>query len=55
MSDVFFNSYEVDEYLFCIIFRRGLIKLLLEPRYEKTGFLHMEKQRRRSASRLPRS
>ena len=22
-----------------------------EPRYEKTGFLHMQKQRRRSASR----
>ena len=22
-----------------------------EPRYEKTGFLHMRKQRRRSASR----
>ena len=26
-----------------------------EPRYEKTGFLHMRKQRRRSASRRPRS
>ena len=25
--------------------------LLYEPRYEKTGFLHMRKQRRRSASR----
>ena len=24
---------------------------LFEPRYEKTGFLHMRKQRRRSASR----
>ena len=24
---------------------------LSEPRYEKTGFLHMRKQRRRSASR----
>ena len=23
---------------------------LLEPRYEKTGFLHMRKQRRRSAA-----
>ena len=23
----------------------------IEPRYEKTGFLHMRKQRRRSASR----
>ena len=26
-----------------------------EPRHEKTGFLHMRKQRRRSASRYPRS
>ena len=26
-----------------------------EPRHEKTDFLHMRKQRRRSASRLPRS
>ena len=25
--------------------------LLYEPRHEKTGFLHMRKQRRRSASR----
>ena len=25
-----------------------------EPRYEKTGFLHMQKQRHRSASRLLR-
>ena len=24
---------------------------IIEPRYEKTGFLHMRKQRRRSASR----
>ena len=24
---------------------------IFEPRYEKTGFLHMQKQRRRSASR----
>ena len=24
---------------------------IYEPRYEKTGFLHMRKQRRRSASR----
>ena len=28
---------------------------LFEPRREKTGFLHMRKQRRRSASRSPRS
>ena len=27
----------------------------LEPRYEKTGFLHMRKQRRRSAAQLLRS
>ena len=27
-------------------------KIPYEPRYEKTGFLHMRKQRRRSASRL---
>ena len=26
-----------------------------EPRRKKTGFLHMRKQRRRSASRVPRS
>ena len=26
-----------------------------EPRYEKSDFLHMRKQRRRSASRIPRS
>ena len=34
-----------------------LTKLLVwyEPRREKTGFLHMRKQSRRSASRLPRS
>ena len=25
--------------------------MIIEPRYEKTGFLHMRKQRRRSASR----
>ena len=25
--------------------------LIFEPRYEKTGFLHMRKQRRKSASR----
>ena len=25
--------------------------LVIEPRHEKTGFLHMRKQRRRSASR----
>ena len=29
----------------------GPIQLLYEPRREKTGFLHMRKQRRRSASR----
>ena len=29
------------------------IMSLFEPRYEKTVFLHMRKQRRRSASRLP--
>ena len=27
------------------------VKTLSEPRREKTGFLHMRKQRRRSASR----
>ena len=26
------------------------VKLLFEPRHEKTGFLHLRKQRRRSAS-----
>ena len=29
---------------------QNLTSLLNEPRYEKTGFLHMRKQRRRSAS-----
>ena len=29
--------------------------VLFEQRHEKTGFLHMRKQRRRSALRLPRS
>ena len=29
----------------------GYLLLVFEPRYEKTGFLHMRKQRRRSASR----
>ena len=33
----------------------NLLKTLFEPRREKTGFLHIRKQRRRSASRLPRS
>ena len=28
---------------------------IFEPRHEKTGFLHMRKQRRRSASQLLRS
>ena len=28
---------------------------IFEPRYEKIGYLHMRKQRRRSASRKPRS
>ena len=29
----------------------SLMKKLIEPRHEKTSFLHMQKQRRRSASR----
>ena len=32
-----------------------LHSVAFEPRREKTGFLHMRKQRRRSASRYPRS
>ena len=32
-----------------------LTHLANEPRHEKTGFLHMRKQRRISASSLPRS
>ena len=31
------------------------LKGTFEPHREKTGFLHMRKQRRRSASRLPQS
>ena len=34
---------------------RTMMAIKIEPRREKTGFLHMRKQRRRSASRLPRS
>ena len=29
----------------------NFVKCMFEPRHEKTGFLHMRKQRRRSASR----
>ena len=32
--------------------KKHLLWVLNEPRYEKTGFLHMPKQRRRSASHL---
>ena len=28
-----------------------ILRISIEPRHEKTGFLHMRKQRRRSASR----
>ena len=37
----------------CIVPQEGHCLALLQngPRYEKTGFLHMRKQRRRSASR----
>ena len=37
----------------CFVVKLNLFAfmLLYEPRYEKTGFLHMRKQRRRSASR----
>ena len=39
-------------YQFISIFDRTLKWLIIfEPRHEKTGFLHMRKQRRRSASR----
>ena len=33
----------------------ALNNIKFEPRHEKTGYFHMRKQRRRSASRLPRS
>ena len=33
----------------------GWTLIIIEPRCEKTGILHMRKQRRRSASRYPRS
>ena len=35
--------------VFCPVI--GLRPTVFEPRYEKTGFLHMRKQRRRSALR----
>ena len=34
-------------YILCVFF----VRYKLKPRREKTGFLHMRKQRRRSASR----
>ena len=37
------------------IYRDVRTSFLFEPRHEKTNILHMRKQRRRSASRLPRS
>ena len=45
-------GFAVSEFGFCFS-NAFLIELwiLFEPRYEKTGFLHMRKQRRRSASR----
>ena len=33
----------------------GKLVDIIEPRHEKTNILHMQKQRRRSASRLPLS
>ena len=33
------------------LLKECLLAVIYEPRYEKTGFLHMHKQRRRSASR----
>ena len=39
-------------YLFGWFYSLNIIQgVLIEPHYEKTGFLHMRKQRRRSASR----
>ena len=38
-----------------IIFGNDLCVCLYEPRHEKTGFLHMRKQRRRSAAQSLRS
>ena len=38
---------QTDRHLSCL----HMLKCIYEPRYEKTGFLHMRKQRRRSASR----
>ena len=40
-----------------IVYKDGVssLGLTIEPRHEKTNVLHMPKQRRRSASRLPRS
>ena len=35
----------------CYLPNLDLVMKIFEPRYEKTGFLHMRKQRRRSASR----
>ena len=41
---IFLKTVRVGRYEFIIFF-------IYEPRHEKTGFLHMRKQRRRSASR----
>ena len=46
-------STQVDQCIHCLLNGRLYPKLprTYEPRYKKTGFLHMRKQRRRSASR----
>ena len=46
VSGFFFSGHRLQGHVFCFTF---------EPPYEKTNNLHMRKQRRRSASRLPRS
>ena len=46
---------ESNEILYLKVKIKVILPRLYEPRYEKTGFLHMRKQRRRSASRLLRS
>ena len=38
-------------FVFCFCLYFSVINMTYEPRREKTGFLHMRKQRRRSASR----
>ena len=50
-SDVINNLNDVRQWVRPLACKIGAKTSLFEPRHEKTGFLHMRKQRRRSASR----